>query len=78
MGILDKAKQFLSQIVELGLLFIAIGILLQIIVGTMPGWVFGNVVNNLVVLIDSLGQNGVVGLIAIAIILWLFSRRGTA
>jgi len=78
MGILDKVKQFLSQIVELGLLFIAIGILLQIIVGTMPGWVFGNVVNNLVVLIDSLGQNGVVGLIAIAIILWLFSRRGTA
>jgi membrane protein DedA with SNARE-associated domain len=78
MGILDKAKQFLSQIVELGLLFIAIGILLQIIVGTMPGWVFGNVVSNLVVLIDSLGQNGVVGLIAIAIILWLFSRRGTA
>jgi len=78
MGILDKVKQFLSQIVELGLLFIAIGILLQIIVGTMPGWVFGNVVSNLVVLIDSLGQNGVVGLIAIAIILWLFSRRGTA
>ena len=78
MGILDKVKQFLSQIVELGLLLIAIGILLQIIVGSEHGWVFTNVVGNLVQLIDALGQNGVVGLIAIAIILWLFSRRGMA
>ena len=78
MGILDKAKQFLSQLVELGLLLIAIGIVLQIIVGTMPGWIFTDVVGNLTALIDSLGQNGVVGLIAIAIILWLFNRRGVA
>ncbi len=78
MGILDKAKQFLSQIVELGLLLIAIGIVLQIIVGTRPGWIFTDVVGNLTALIDALGQNGVVGLIAIAIILWLFNRRGVA
>ncbi len=73
----DTAKKWLVQITEMVLLLVALAIVLQVLVGgTLP--FFGDVVGNLVVLIKSLGDNGVVGLIAVAIILWLFSKRAAA
>jgi hypothetical protein len=35
----------------------------------------GNVVGNIVTLITDLGKAGVTGLIALGVILWLFSKR---
>ncbi len=71
---IDKAKKWLGQITELGLLLVALAIVAQILVG--PNLVFfGNVVSNLTDIIAALGDNGLVGLIAIAIILWLFAKR---
>ena len=71
---IDKAKKWLGQITELGLLLVALAIVAQILVG--PNLVFfGNVVSNLTDIISSLGDNGLVGLIVIAIILWLFAKR---
>ena len=73
----DTAKKWLVQITEIILLLVALAIVLQVLVGgTLP--FFGDVVGNLVTLIKSLGDNGVVGLIAVAIILWLFSKRAAA
>ena len=74
MTFLDRIKGWLAEIVELGLLLVALGIVLQVLIG--PKMMFlGNVVGNLTGLIAQLGQNGLVGLIAIAIILWLFAKR---
>ncbi len=74
MTFLDKIKGWLAEIVELGLLLVALGIVLQVLIG--PKMMFlGDVVGNLTGLIAQLGQNGLVGLIAIAIILWLFAKR---
>lgn len=75
MGLLDRVKTWLGQIVELGLLVVALGIILQIIFGRQVGFMFGDIVGNLIALIQALGDGGLVGLIAIAIILWLFSKR---
>jgi hypothetical protein len=73
-NIVDKVKRWLGQITEIGLLLVALAIVAQILVG--PDLVFfGNVVSNLTDVISSLGDNGLVGLIAIAIILWLFAKR---
>ena len=73
-GIMDKAKKWIGQVTELGLLLIALAIVLDVlVVGELP--FFGGVVNELIGLIDTLGDNGVVGLIAVAIILWLFAKR---
>jgi hypothetical protein len=71
---IEKAKRWLGQITELGLLLIALAIVLQILVGPQLAF-FDNVVSNLINIISQLGDNGVVGLIAIAIILWLFAKR---
>ncbi len=74
MTFLDKIKGWIAEIVEVGLLLIALGIVLQVLIG--PKMMFlGDVVGNLTGLIAQLGQNGLVGLIAIAIILWLFAKR---
>ncbi len=71
---IDKAKKWLGQITELGLLLVALAIVAQILFGPDVLF-FANVVGNLTDIIASLGQNGLVGLIAIAIILWLFAKR---
>ena len=77
-GFLDSIKRFLIQFTELGLLIIALFVVLQILFGPQPGLLIGDVVNNLLALIKSLGDSGLVGLIAIGIILWLFSKRPAA
>jgi len=44
--------------------------------GTVP--FFGNVVTNIANMVKELGSNGLVGLIALGLILWLFSKRSVA
>jgi len=77
MQFLDQLKKWLSEITEIALLLIALAIVVEILFG--PGFFFGapGVVANLTALILSLGlgENGLVGLIALGILLWLFYRR---
>ena len=53
---------------------VALGLVIGILFGGDIVF-FDQISDNLVALIDKLGQNGLVGLIALAIILWLFSKR---
>ena len=71
---LNTAKNFLSEVVSLGLLLIAVGIVLQVIFGSAVPFVGGDIVGNLTGLIGSLGDGGLVGLISIGIILYLTQR----
>ena len=74
MGFLEEIKKWLGEIAEIFLLLIAIGIAADILFGnTVP--FFGGIVANLTSLISSLGENGLVGLIALSIILYLFYRK---
>ena len=74
MELMDKVKHWLRNITEVGLLLVAVFIVIQLLFGSQ--WLAAaNVVQNLIDLIRALGDNGVVGLIAIAIILWLFAKR---
>ncbi len=71
----DKLKGWLSQIVELGLLLIALGIVLQILFDQAVAFLPGDVVGNLIAVVKTMGDNGLVGLIAVGVILWLFWKR---
>jgi phosphotransferase system glucose/maltose/N-acetylglucosamine-specific IIC component len=73
-GIYDGVKRFFIQVTEMGLLLIALAVVAGVLFGTTLPFV-GNVVANLLTLIRSLGDSGLVGLIAVGIILWLLSRR---
>ena len=72
---LETAKKWLYQVVEIGLVLIALGIVLQILFGSGVAFLPGDIVGNLIGLVNALGQNGVVGLVVVAIILWLFWKR---
>ena len=71
----DKLKGWLGQIVELGLLLIALGIVLQILFGRAVSFIPGDVVGNLIAVVKTMGDNGLVGLIAIGVVMWLFWKR---
>lgn len=77
MNFLEQLKRWLGEITEIALLLVALGVAFEILLG--PGFLLGTpgVVANLTGLIESLGlgENGLVGLIALAIIVWLFYRK---
>ncbi len=75
MELFDKPKGWIARITELGLLLIALGIVLQVLFGTAVPFLGGDIVGNLLTLITALGNNGIVGLVAIAIVLYLFNRK---
>ena len=74
MQFLQEIKKWLAEITEIMLLLIAVGIAVEILFGNVVPF-FGKVVPNLTALIGSLGENGLVGLIALSIIFYLFYRR---
>ena len=74
MRLLEEVKKWLGEIVEIALLLIAIGIIAEILFGSTVQF-FGGIIPNLTVLLNTLGDNGLVGLIALSIILWLFYRK---
>jgi len=74
MHYLEEVKKWLGEITEVFLLLIALGVVANILFGqTLP--FFGSVVPNLTALIGTLGDDGLVGLIALGIIIYLFQRR---
>ncbi len=74
MHFFEEIKKWLCEITEIALLLIALGITVQILFGeTVP--FFGGIVGNLTGLLTTLGENGLVGLIALGIILFLFYRK---
>jgi len=77
MRILEETKKWLGEVTEIALLLIALGIAVEILFGQSVPF-FGTVVTNLTALIGSLGQNGLVGLIALGIILFLFRKKAVA
>jgi len=74
MNFLVELKRWLGEITEISLLLIAIGIAVEILFGKAVPF-FGGVVANLTALLNTLGDNGLVGLIALSIILFLFFRK---
>ena len=71
----EKAKRWIGQITEAGLMLIALGVVLQILFGRTVSFLTGDIIGNLTQVIQALGDNGLVGLIALAILVWLFWRR---
>lgn len=74
MNVLQETKKWIGEITEIFLLLIALGVAVEILFGTEVIF-FGQVVSNLTGLVNRLGQNGLAGLIAVGIIVFLFQRR---
>jgi ABC-type enterochelin transport system permease subunit len=77
MDALLRTKAWIAGLTEIGLMLLALAIVAALLVGgTLP--FFGSVTGNLVTLVQDLGSNGLAGLIALGVIMWLFSKRSIA
>jgi len=72
---LDRINGWISKITEIVLALIALGVVLQILFGRQVVFLPGDIVGNLTGLIQQLGDSGLVGLIALAILIYLYNRR---
>ena len=72
---LDTVKNWLKQITEVGLLLIAAAVVLEVIFGSAVPYIGIGILDNIITLTAKLGQDGLVGIIAIGIIVWLYLRR---
>ena len=75
MGMFDTVKSWLRQIAEVGLLVIAAAVVLEIIFGSPVDFIGLSILDNITALTRELGEQGLVGIISIAIIIWLYLRR---
>ncbi|MEX0591523.1 MAG: hypothetical protein WD207_10585 [Xanthobacteraceae bacterium] len=77
MDFLNTVKSWIGAITEIGLMLIALAIVAALLVGANVPF-FSGVVANLTNLVKELGANGLVGLIVLGFIIWLFSKRQIA
>jgi len=74
---METIKAWIGELTELGLMLLALAIVLALLVGSNLPF-FGSVTANIMSWVKDLGSNGLVGLITIGIIFWLFSHRKLA
>jgi len=71
--IFETIRSFFSGVTELLFTFLTLGILVQVLFG---GAVFGmDVVGNVTALIESLGNSGFVGLLAVVVLVKLLDKK---
>ena len=71
---ISRIKQILREIIDFGLLLIAIAIILEVLFGPSSPFFGKNITGNIVDLVNRLGSEGVVGIISVAIVIYLWNR----
>ena len=75
MNALNAAKRWIGALTEVGLMLIAFAIVVGLLSpGDVP-FIGTDVVGNITALVANLGDGGIVGLVALAIICWLLNKR---
>ena len=70
----DSATRAIKSITEIGIALLALAIIATPLVGEANMAFLGDVVGNIIALVKELGGAGLVGLISLGVILWLFRR----
>ena len=70
---LSGIKGWTGAITSLGIAAVALTVVLQVLFGGTVPFLGIDVVGNIIALISSLGSEGLVGLIALAILYWAFT-----
>ena len=71
---LENAKKAVGSLTELGIALLALAIIASLLVGPSNMAFLGDVVSNITALVAALGNAGLVGLISLGVILWLFQK----
>ena len=71
---LDQISGWIKQVTNIGLGLIALGVVLQILFGAAVPFLGLDVVGSVVALVKALGSEGLVGLVAIWVLLGIYSK----
>ena len=71
---LDQILGAVKKFTEIGIALLALGIVMQVIFGEVVPFVGGDIIAHIVNLVEVLGSNGLVGLIAVGVI-WAILKR---
>mgnify|MGYP003351487975 CR=1 FL=1 len=74
-NIFKVASEILNGVLDLGVKLLAVAVVLQILFGAAVPFIGLDVVAGIVKLVTALGQQGLVGLVAIAVLYWAFNRK---
>ena len=75
MDVMKQTKSVIGQLIDIGIALLILAIVLSLLIGPTNLIFFGAVVDNIMGLVNSLGQGGLAGLIVLGIILWLFGMN---
>ena len=71
---MNKIKGWIGELTDIAVALVALGVAAGVVFGDVP--FVGAVLGNLIDLINSLGDNGVVGIIVLAILSGMYGRSG--
>ena len=71
---ISKIKGYLNKFLELGVLLLAVSVIAEIIFGPNVAFFGTQVTNNLIALLDSLGEQGVAALIIVFAVIFVYRK----
>jgi len=71
----DRGKTVILRLTDLGIALLALGIILQLLFGNALPFLGNDIASNIMTFIKGLGGQGLVGLVAIAVVLYILNRR---
>ncbi|MDP6152947.1 MAG: hypothetical protein QF785_06170 [Phycisphaeraceae bacterium] len=75
--VVNNVRYTLGLGIELGITLVALAVLVQILFGEQA-FFGGSVVTNIIALVSELGSQGIVGLFAFGVLLYVFNKRAAS
>lgn len=69
---LEKIDDCIRGVTKISMLLLALGIVLQVLLGGMVPFIGNGIITNMMAMISSMGSQGLVGLLALGVVFWLF------
>jgi hypothetical protein len=71
----DRGRSVVLRLTDIGIALLALGIVLQLLFGNALPFLGNDVAGNIVNFIKGLGGQGLVGLIAVAVVIYILNRK---
>ena len=75
MGAIENVGRWIVGLTHISVMVLTLGIVWQVLFGSVIPFIGGDVVGNILAIINQLGQSGLSGLLAVAVIFWLFRHQ---
>jgi hypothetical protein len=73
--VFEMGNSLLNSVIDMGVKLIAAGVVLQILFGAAVPFLSIDVTTSLIKFVGALGSQGLVGLVALAVIYWSFNKK---